>query len=93
VPWCISNGEEWLFGLLSQDSSDPIKTVRSYRLPILTLEGSRKKDLELVFKMLIIWVSTVKLLAKSVTYFTMTQTAIPDRSIKSLFFTPATGVV
>jgi hypothetical protein len=76
VPWCISNGEEWLFGLLSQGPSDPIKTVRSYRLLIMTLEVSRKTDLGLVFKMLIIWLITVKLHAKSVNYFTVTQTAI-----------------
>jgi hypothetical protein len=59
VPWCISNGVEWLFGVLRQEPIDPMKTVRSYRLPIqMVREGSRQRDLELLFKLLIIWVSS-----------------------------------
>jgi hypothetical protein len=89
VPWCISNGEEWLFGLLTESS----RGVESYRLPILSLrERSRKADLETLFKLLIIWVS-IQVITCGTTQARVIQTAIPDRLIMNLFFVASEGIV
>jgi len=55
LPWCISNGEEWLFGVLIDEPSKDVR-MKKFRLPKLSLNGEpRKEGLELLFKMLIIW--------------------------------------
>jgi hypothetical protein len=65
-----------------------------FRLPILSLrEGSRGSDLEILFKLLIIWVSTNQITClESLKNPCVAQTAIPDRLIMRVFFTPAAEI-
>ena len=60
VPWCISNGEEWIFGILTGTEEGNNLRYNNYRLPtLMVFAGSQvqSNNLETLFRLLIIWVS------------------------------------
>ena len=57
VQWCLSDGEDWIFGTLN-------KGFQSRSLPPMSICDSKlEESIKKIFKMLILWVSTSHTLA------------------------------
>ena len=57
VQWCLSNGEDWIFGTLDND-------LESRSLPPLSIcDSNLIESIKKILKMLILWVSTSHILA------------------------------
>jgi len=56
VQWCLSNGEDWIFGTL--------KGMQSQSLPPMSIyDGDLEEGIKKILKMLVLWVSIYHVLA------------------------------